>query len=65
MHLDCILAAGTGSSLDQGVACVNDSTNSVCIGVQLGLKRLMFLMLTLMVDTDGERTTKLELHHPY
>lgn len=47
LYLDCIFAASTGSSLDQGVARVDDSTDSVRVGMQLRLKGLMFLMLAL------------------
>lgn len=59
IYLDSILAASTGSPLDQGIAGIDDSTDSVCIGVQLGLKCLMFLMLTLtrQKGRGGQRNT--------
>ena len=53
IYLDCILAASTGSSLDQGVTGINDPTDSVCVGVQLGLERLMLLVFTLTAQTEA------------
>lgn len=55
MYLDCILTASTSSSLDQGVAGINDSTDSVCVGMKLSLKCLMFLMLTLTAHKEAGR----------
>lgn len=55
MYLDCILAASTGSSLDQGVAGVDDAADPVGVSVKLRLKRLMLLMLTL---TETGRNTE-------
>ena len=62
-HLDGVLTAGAGSSLDQSVSRVDDAADPVCVGVQLGLERLMFLMFTLQIQRwgghrDGMRTAR-------
>lgn len=53
-YLDGVLTAGAGSSLDQGVPGVDDATDPVGVGVQLGLKGLMFLMFTLRQNKRHE-----------
>lgn len=54
-YLDCILAAGAASPLDQGVSCVDDSTDPVCVGVQLCFKCLMFLMFALKTNQESHQ----------
>lgn len=46
-HLDGILAASAGSSLDQGVTRVDDPTDPVCVSMQLRFEGLVLLMLAL------------------
>lgn len=46
-HLHSVLAAGAGPALNQGVARVNDTTDSVGIGVQLCFEGLVLLVLAL------------------
>lgn len=46
-HLDRILAPSAGTPLDEGVAGVDYATDPVGVGVQLSLKGLVLLVLTL------------------
>lgn len=48
-YLHSILAAGTGPSLNQGVARVNDATDPVSIGMQLCFEGLVLLVLALKI----------------
>lgn len=56
MYLNCVLTAGAGPSLDEGVSCVDDPTDAFCVGVQLRLEGLVLLVLTLSSGRGrGER----------
>lgn len=46
-YLNGILAAGTGTSLDECVTSIYDPSDSVSVGMELRLKCLMLLMFTL------------------
>lgn len=48
-YLDSILTASTGPALNEGVAHVNNSTDSVSIGVQFCFKGLVLLVLALKI----------------
>lgn len=60
-YLHGLFAAGTGTTVDEGIPDVNDAADSVRVGVQLGFEGLVLLMLTLKVaeqqtvKTTGER----------
>jgi hypothetical protein len=51
-YLDSVLTAGTGSTLNEGVAHVDDSTDSVGIGMQLCLKGLVLLVFALKIPNQ-------------
>lgn len=57
-YLDSILTASTSSSLDESVAGIDHTADTVGVGVKLSLEGLVLLVLALIVAREGIRKIK-------